>query len=43
MNKIDLGRNLEALKLLIDEAILRNCRNNKRNLASGFIDYKKTC
>ena len=29
--------------LLIDKTILRNCRKAKRNLAIGFIDYKKAC
>ena len=28
-------------QLLIDKTILRNCRKAKRNLAIGFIDYKK--
>ena len=29
-------------QLLIDKIILRNCRKAKRNLAIGFIGYKKT-
>ena len=46
MNRRGVGKESQGTKLsqlLIDKAILKNCRRRLINLSMAWIDYKKTC